>query len=273
MSYAIWNPATYYVPNDIVDYEGQLYVASGLQPNLNQTPDPAGTDYWGIVGGGNPTPLPSGVQSVTANGPASGVITGGSPSNVTLGVYEWPFLQMSSIRNAITLPATVGTIATPGAVLSISNSSPPTRLFTATFPPSLAGGGGGYTNALFTVTFSSALTLSLTTAAAASYAIQIFPWIGSSPPTAGTTNNFSQCSSPIVFSPRSSGASTSIALNQPQSFTVTLNNTGNAFQTVSWYAVNTTTLVNTGWLTQAVGTAPAIQWSGLAWNGPNTVLG
>ena len=70
MAFAIWNPATYYVPNDIVDYEGLVYIATGLQPNINQTPESAGTDYWGVTGG-SVTPLPSGVQSVTANGPAA----------------------------------------------------------------------------------------------------------------------------------------------------------------------------------------------------------
>lgn len=299
MAFAIWNPATYYVPNDIVDYEGLVYIATGLQPNLNQTPDPAGTTYWGVTGG-SVTPLPgsgvqsvtsapgggittsgspqnvqlavTGVQTVTANGPAAGVIASGAP-NVTLGVYGWPNLQMSSIKNSVSL-ATIPVVgpSQTGAILGIDSLSPPVLLFTSTFPPSLAGGGNGYTNALFQFTFLPSCQLYITSGAALTYNIQIFPRTISSPPAAGSSNSYSLCSAPINLNTITTSGAGSYPLPR-MPFTVTLNNNGTAFQTVYWYAVNTTPGQVTAYLLSDTASVPNIQWSGLGWNGPNTVAG
>jgi len=299
MAFAIWNPATSYVPDDIVNQDGLLYIATLLQPNVNQLPVAGGTTYWGLVGGTNPSPVPgvqsvaaapgggiavtgtaenvllavTGVQTVTANGPAAGVITSGDATDVTLGVYQWPNLQLSSIANSValaTLPV-VGPTQT-GAILGIDSLSPPVLLFTSTFPPSLAGGGNGYTNAIFQVSFLPSIQLYVTSGAALTYNIQVFPRTISSPPAAGSSNSYSLCSAPISFNTiTTNGAGSYLLPRMP--FTVSLNNNGTAFQTVYWYAVNTTPGQVTAYFLSDAAAVPNIQWSGFGWNGPNTVAG
>lgn len=299
MSYAIWNPATFYVPDDIVNHEGLLYVATLLQPNLNQIPAPAGTTYWGVVGGTNPSPVPgvqsvaaapgggvavtgtaenvllavTGVQTVASNPTAAGIITGGDATSVTLGVYQWPLLQMSSIANSVSLatPPVVGPTQT-GTIVGIDSSSPPVLLFTSTFPPSLAGGGGGYSNALFQVSFLPSIQLYVTSGAPLTYNIQVFPRTISSPPAAGSSNSYSLCSAPISFNTiTTNGAGSYLLPRMP--FTVTLNNNGTNFDTVYWYAVNTTPGQVTAYFLSDTASVPNIQWSGLGWNGTNTAPG
>lgn len=278
MAYAIWNPATYYVPNDIVDYQGQLYVASLLQPNLNQTPAPVGTTYWGVFGGGvtplPPPPLPGYVQSVTANGPGAGISTGGTATNVTLGAYQWPQLQLSSIANSVSLPSPpVVSSSQVGTVLGIDMPNPPALLFTSTFPASLAL-AGGYSNALFNVTFLDNINLFVSSSTPGlTYNIQIFPQTVSGTPPAGTTNSYSLCSAPIVFNTITTNGSGYYPLVQKQPFTVPLNFRGTAFQTVYWYAVNTTPGQVTAWLLSSAGAVANIQWSGFGWNAANTATG
>ena len=67
--YAQWNPATVYILNDIVDYDGVLYISTqagnvNRQPNTNPT-------FWAIIGGG-------GTGGITAIIPGAGITTSGS---------------------------------------------------------------------------------------------------------------------------------------------------------------------------------------------------
>jgi len=301
MAYAIWNPATSYVPDDIVNQDGLLYIASLLQPNLNQLPVAGGTTYWGLVGGTNPSPVPgvqsvaaapgggiavtgtaenvllavTGVQTVTANGPAAGVITSGDATDVTLGVYQWPNLQLSSIANSValpTLPITAPTTQT-GSIVGIDDpTASPVLLFTSTFPPSLAGGGGGYSNAIFQVSFLPSIQLYVTSGAPLTYDIQVFPRTIASPPAPGSSNSYSLCSAPISFNTITTNVAGSVDLPR-MPFTVSLNNNGTSFNTVYWYAVNTTPGQVTAYFLSDAAGVPNIEWSGFGWNGPNTVAG
>jgi hypothetical protein len=266
MAYAQWNPATYYLPNDIVDYEGLLYIATGLQPNLNQTPDPAGTTYWGVNGGGGSGS--AGVLSVTSNPTGGGIVISGSPANPVVAAYQWPFLQMSSKTNNVTLPSTVAS-GQPGAVNAIDQAAP-VKIFTSTFDAPVTG--SAYSNALFTLSFTN-IDLSVGTAVQQFYNIQIFPWIGSSPPSLGTSNNYAQCSSPIQFNQIETNAIQEYPVIQPQAFTVTLNPQGQLFQSVDWYAVNLQPGQLVGYLLDPNGSTPSIHWSGFAWNTTGTTAG
>jgi hypothetical protein len=91
MSYAQWNPATTYVQNDIVSYQGSLFVS--LQtPNLNQDPSTA-TAYWAVQGGGG------GVSKITAGTGISITPTGGI-GNVTINATGGGSKQWYNIYNA-----------------------------------------------------------------------------------------------------------------------------------------------------------------------------
>jgi len=267
MAYAQWNPATFYVPNDIVDYQGLLYIATGLQPNINNTPDPAGTTYWGVNGGGGSGS--AGVLSVTSNPTGGGIVITGSPANPVVSAYQWPFLQMSSKTNNVTLPSSITSALQPGAVQAV-DQAPPVLLFTSTFAAPVTG--SGYSNALFTVSFTNT-DLRPTSATQQFHNIQIFPWIGSSAPSLGTTNVYSQCSSPIQFNQIETNAIQDYPVSQPQAFTVTLNPQGQIFQTVQWYAVNLQPGTPLAYLLDPNGTTPTIHWSGFAWNTTGTTLG
>jgi hypothetical protein len=266
MAYAQWNPATYYLPNDIVDYEGLLYIATGLQPNINQTPDPAGTTYWGVNGGGGSGS--TGVDSVTSNPTGGGISISGSPANPVVSAYQWPFLQMSSKTNNVTLPSTV-TLNQPGTVYA-TGDTPPVLLFTSTFDAPVTG--SGYSNALFTVSFTNC-DLYPGTGSQQFYNIQIFPWLGSTPPTSTSTNVYAYCSSPIQFNQIITDAQQNYPVIQPQAFTVTLNPQGQVFETVQWYAVNLQTGASIGYLLDPNGSTPTIHWSGFAWNTTGTTAG
>ena len=267
MAYAQWNPTTFYVPNDIVDYQGLLYIATGLQPNINQTPDPAGTTYWGVNGGGGSGS--AGVLSVTSNPTGGGITISGSPANPVVAAYQWPFLQMSSKTNNVTLPSGVTGPTQAGAIVALDQGAP-VLLFTSTFDAPVTG--SGYTNALFTISFTNT-DLRPSSATVQYYNIQIFPWIGGSAPTLGTTNVYAQCSSPIQFNQIETNAIQDYPVSQPQAFTVTLNPQGQLFQTVQWYAVNLQPTTPLGYLLDPNGTTPTLHWSGFAWNTTGTTLG
>jgi len=267
MAYAQWNPATFYVPNDIVDYQGLLYIATGLQPNLNQTPDPAGTTYWGVNGGGGSGS--GGVLSVTSNPTGGGIVISGSPANPVVAAYQWPFLQMSSKTNNVTLPSGITSPTQPGAVPSI-DQAPPVLLFTSTFDAPVTG--SGYSNALFTVSFTNT-DLRPTSATQQFYNIQIFPWIGGSSPSLLVSNNYAQCSSPIQLNQIETNAVQDYPVTQPQAFTVMLNPQGQLFQTVEWYAINLQPSTPLGYLLDPNGATPTIHWSGFAWNTTGTTAG
>jgi len=267
MAYAQWNPATYYLPNDIIDYQGLLYIATSVQPNLNNTPNPNGTIYWGVNGGGGG--IVSGVASVTSNPTGGGIVISGSPANPVVSAYQWPFLQMSSKTNNVTLPSAITSPTQPGAVPAI-DTSPPVLLFTSTFDAPVTG--SGYSNALFTVSFTNC-DLRPTTATQQFHNIQIFPWIGGAPPSLLISNNYAQCSSPIIFNEIETNAVQDYPVTQPQAFTVTLNPQGQLFQTVSWYAINLQDTTPLAYLLDPNGLTPTIHWSVFAWNTTGTTLG
>jgi hypothetical protein len=133
--YAQWNPATVYILNDIVDYDGVLYISTqagnvNRQPNTNPT-------FWAIIGGGGTggiTAIIAGAGITTSGSTAititnNGVRTLTAGTNITIGGTANAPVINSAVDGVQTLTAGAnvvisGTTANP--IISATSSPLPT---------------------------------------------------------------------------------------------------------------------------------------------------
>jgi len=136
MSYAEWNPATTYVQNDIVSYQGSLFVS--LQtPNYNHNPSTA-TSFWAVQGGGG------GVSKITAGTGISITPTGGI-GNVTINATGSGVSAISAGNAGISIGGTDSfpTILNEGVLSLAAGSGISLTGATGNITVSATGGGGG----------------------------------------------------------------------------------------------------------------------------------
>lgn len=246
MSYANWQSSTTYTTNDIVEYNGYLWI-SLITPNLNNIPG-AGSSAWG-----SQSPSSGGVLSVTAGTGitvvgTTNVVVSASPTAIPI---PYAFGSATPQTYGAENPTVAGFVGTTASADTIALAQ---LVFAEPYNT-------------FIITLNCAylpLRFRSTTSVATTTQVIIFPGQNN-----GDTINYTECSTPLTF-PSFNTSSNSIQYTLGgNKQTTMIYRVATPTQTVSLFpiAINTT---NTGGYIQLLqGTAPtpSILFSAIAYNG------
>ena len=246
MSYANWQPSTTYTTNDIVEYNGYLWI-SLITPNLNNIPG-AGSPAWG-----SQSPSSGGVLSVTAG---TGITVNGT-TNVVVSASPISFLVPYDYGSATpqtyatenpTLPGFVGGQGNLNTVsLGQLVFSQPYDTFIITL------------NCAFTpITYRAANAIGTT-----SHQIIIFPGQNN-----GDAPNYNECATPLTF-PIFSTSDTATQYPLTPTQATMIYRVATPTQTVDFFPFDYNSVGMNGYLQVPIGSpsVPSILFSAIAYNG------